>query len=155
MSVKDAAERFSIKRMDQISISKGQSLIAIDPGGNTGIATKIDGIYHTETTPLPDVVFGHINNGDWDVVIYEDFNTSGNISKDGQHTLKLIGGILALCWRRDIKPYRQMPQARMAFLARANGILKKIKDKTTNHEKDALAHLLKWEYESYGTTGPI
>jgi hypothetical protein len=147
MSVKDAAERFSIKRIDQILPSKGR-LIAIDPGGNTGIATKVDGVYKTETTPLPDVVFAHVNNGDWDVVIYEDFNTGGNISKDGQHTLKVIGGILALCWRRDIKPYRQMPQERMAFLARANSILKKSSLKPTNHEKDALAHLLRWEYNA-------
>ena len=128
--------------------------MAIDPGGNTGIATKIDGIYNTTTTPLPDDVFSWVNNGDWDVIIYEDFNTGGNISRDGQHTLKLIGGILALCWRKDIKPYRQMPQERMAFLSRANSILKASTTKTTNHDKDALAHLLKWEYE-YGTAGEI
>ena len=147
MSVKDAAERFSITRTNQTLTSKDR-LIAIDPGGNTGVATKVNGVYKTETTPLPDVVFAHINNGDWTAVIYEDFNTGGNISKDGQHTLKLIGGILALCWRKDIKPYRQMPQERMAFLARANGILKKTTLKSTNHEKDALAHLLRWEYNA-------
>lgn len=154
MSVKDAAERFSITKMDQISPSKGQMLVAIDPGGSTGIAMKEDGVYSTITTKFPDDVFAKILCNEWTAVIYEDFNTGGNISKDGQHTLKLIGGILALCWQKNIKPYRQVPQERMAFLARANAILKKIKEKPTNHDKDALAHLLHWEYEN-GAAGSL
>lgn len=150
MSVKDAVKNFSIREMDNFQY-KGR-LIAIDPGGNTGVATKADGKYLTYTIDKPDKVF-EILTACWDAVVYEDFNTAGNISKDGIHTLKVIGGILALCWKEEFKVYRQFPQQRMAFLARANGILRNRLDKHTEHETDALAHLLRWEYSN--ATGEI
>lgn len=144
MSASDVVKSYSVHRIETLQSTK--RLIAIDPGGNTGVAIRFNNDYFVHTLTNPDEVFRYIVQDKWDAVIYEDFNTGGNISKDGQHTLKVIGGILALCWDQGFKVYRQMPQDRMAFMARANDLLKGRYIKVTNHDKDALAHLLRWEY---------
>lgn len=146
MSAKDVAESFSIHVIDHLPLND-KKLIAIDPGGNTGIAIRNKNDYFVHTFTKPDMVFDLLVNDAWDAVIYEDFNTGGNISKDGQHTLKLIGGILALCWDQGFTTHRQMPQERYPFLSRANIVLRERYKSSTTHEKDALAHLLCWEYK--------
>lgn len=119
-------------------------ILSIDPGRSTGIAIKDGNIYTTQVLKGESEVWDIVNATRWDAIIIEAFNTAGNISADGLFTVRLIGGVRSLCYIKGIPLTQQMPQQRYAFMARANGILKGV---TTQHDKDSLAHLLKWEYD--------
>ena len=89
----------------------------------------------------PEEVWEFVNYCVWTRVICENFATAGRISTYGLHTVRIIGGIQALCWNKNIPLVLRMPQHRYSKqkLANASPIPKTI------HEKDALAHLLSWE----------
>lgn len=115
-------------------------VLALDPGIHTGVAFRLDDIY-TLTKDSPEGVFSLICDNNWDAVVYESFYTGNRINKYGLATVKLIGGIEALCWNRKINTYERPPQAKIAFISEAKRYVSR------EHEVDALAHLLSWEYK--------
>lgn len=87
----------------------------------------------------PDEVWFLVKQYDWNHVICENFTTAGRISTYGLLTVRIIGGIQALCWSKDIPLTMRMPQHRYSKQKLANTMA------TVIHERDALAHLLAWE----------
>lgn len=126
------------------------TVMAIDPGyKNVGIAFRMAGMYTTckvsTLDALVDFFTHHI-----DIVIIERFEAN-TISKYGLDTVEMVGGMRALCHYLNIPLIQHMPQFRRAFIDRAKEIMleNKIRDNRKgrdNHEMDALAHLLAWEY---------
>lgn len=119
-------------------------VLALDPGVTTGAAFRETNI-HTLILGTPEAVYSWIEDRNWDAVVYESFYTGNRINKYGLATVKLIGGILALCWYKNINTYERPPQAKIAFMNDAKKIT------TREHEVDALAHLLSWEYKYANT----
>lgn len=138
-------------------------ILAIDPGGTTGIAIRMnDGSIQTcvcqtmtgdkkkefDSTSLYDMIctpgITH--------VVYEMFQAE-LISKYGLHTVRLVGAIEALCWKLNIPVLAHMPQMRRPFLDEAKKILTKKGGRYVIHEVDALAHLLRMEYDREHNNG--
>lgn len=126
-------------------------VVAIDPGGKSGIAASTDKMdYLTACVNTPEEVWTFIAPNVHHV-IYEEFGAE-TISKYGLHTVRIIGGILALCWKYNIPVTKHMPQKRLAFKTQAREILQHkrytLKQTYMVHELDALAHLLAWEHDN-------
>lgn len=123
-----------------------KSVIAFDPGGTTGIAVLVpDGSMHTAIALTPEQCWDFIKPETVDLVIYENF-VAITISKYGIHTLKIIGGIRALCWKYNIPIIQKQPSARKCMLLNAREYLTKTKGDTfVVHEVDALSHLMVWD----------
>jgi hypothetical protein len=121
-------------------------LFAIDPGGSTGIAVKIDGNYHTATIKKPEELWDMLSNYKPDTVAYEDFIGSGQRDVNINGTLQLVGSIVGICHVLGIKSIKNQPQARRAFIQDARKLLSGQQAHTV-HEVDALAHLLLLEYQ--------
>ncbi len=115
------------------------NVLAIDPGQTTGIALKLKGKYITCVLNTPEEVWEFVNKLHWDQVICENFTTAGRISSYGLLTVRIIGGIQALCWKQHIQLTMRMPQHRYSKQKQAATMA------TVIHEQDALAHLLAWE----------
>lgn len=77
-------------------------------------------------------------------VVYESFQAQ-TISKYGLHTVRLVGAIEALCWKLELPVTTHMPVERKPFLDDAAKLLEGRRHMI--HEKDALAHLLRFEYD--------
>jgi hypothetical protein len=123
-------------------------LFAIDPGGSTGVAVKIDGDYHTATITQPTELWDMLNQFRPGTVAYEDFigNTMRDVNING--TLQLVGSIVGVCHVLGIKCIKNVPQARRAFILDARKLLAgQGGSGHTVHEVDALAHLLLLEYQ--------
>lgn len=132
-------------------------IMAIDPGGTTGVAFHADQSeggkgYLTCVTHTPDELWNLFEFGGKhpEVVICEDFQTGNRINPIQHYTIRLVGGIQALCSFLQVPLYMQSPQNRKAFLKDAEDILKRDGRKFMEHEKDALAHLLRWEWTRDG-----
>lgn len=130
-------------------------LISIDPGITTGVAIRTaSGEITTRTYKLQSELislFGSMwvtDNLYKHVVVIEDFIGSGNLTKEGKYTIKLIGAVEALCTAYGFELYIQPPQRRKAFQDEAHSILFKKLQRFVIHEEDALAHLLRWEYDN-------
>lgn len=132
------------------------TLIAIDPGITTGVAIRSDTVdrngspaispqYMTLVIHRPRDLWAIFDKHQPQVVIFENFQSAGLISKDGQATLRLIGGIEAVTYRLGIPTCLQFPQERYGFLPAARAMLKATRRKFPIHEVDALAHLLLYE----------
>ena len=121
-------------------------LFAIDPGPHTGIAIKISGNYHTATLTEPTELWDMLNHYRPDTVTYEDFIGSGMRDVNINGTLQLVGAIAGICHVLNIKCIKNPPQARRAFIQDARDILVGQTGRT-QHEVDALAHLLLLEYQ--------
>jgi hypothetical protein len=120
--------------------------MAIDPGGTTGVAIRFpDGTFKTvsitKKTDLYDLIRPPVQ-----VCIYEEFQAQ-LISGYGLHTVRLVGAIEALCWKEGIKPVPRQPQRRKAYVNKAVALLHDLNQQYeyTDHEIDALAHLLSYE----------
>ena len=128
-------------------------IMAIDPGGTTGIAIdfQIEPVPYTLTTSTPEELWHIISDAmsqrHQNVVVLEQFSTGGRLSKDGHYTIELCGGVKAICHMLGAKLIKHMPQHRIAFLDRAREMLKEIHSDGywTEHELDALAHLLMYQ----------
>lgn len=123
------------------------TVLSIDPGGTTGMATRIEGEIHTFVCKEPEEVFNFIIQCKdvLKVCVVEGF-AAQTISTYGLHTVRIIGGVYALCYEHNIKYEHHQPQARYPFQQEAKRLLA---DKhTVIHEKDALAHLLRYEYDT-------
>jgi len=122
-------------------------LVSIDPGITTGIATcNPAGDFATCTLgssgEVWDFVLQHEGVKDA-LVLAEQFVTKGRISKYGLETVRIIGGIQALCRQFDIRLQMDMPGHRIAYIPDALRLL----PRSTEHEMDALSHILAWEAE--------
>lgn len=141
--------------------------IAIDPGSSTGVAIlterdeivtmtldtsngDVDGVLQLLLEQLPDVV------------LVERFITSGTMSRYGLHTVELVGAIKALhhlaqtmyvAGMHDLvfHPFElilRTPSQRAVRIPAAKQLLRdrreKLGYKFTDHEIDALAHLIGW-----------
>lgn len=122
-------------------------ILAIDPGGTTGLAWYLqDGIYLTATADSAEKVWEEIDPTSVDTVLYEQFSAS-IISKHGLHTVRVVGGIQALCMYHKIPCIARTAQSRIAFLDDAKDILKYQPGPKTPHQRDALAHILSYQHE--------
>lgn len=120
-------------------------ITAFDPGGTTGVAIRmVDGSVRTRAETDPEVVFDLVVCSEY--VVYEDFQTAFRIDKNGLHTVRIIGGIIALCYEHDISIFKHSPFKRKAFQEQAHQMLKG--QRHMIHEEDALAHLLAYEYSN-------
>ena len=118
-------------------------VLAIDPGESIGIAFFDNG-YQSCVIKEPAELWTLITGVPWDVVVYENFSTSGRISAPGLHTVRIVGGIQALCSHFHIAMIQHAPQARYPYLRKAKVMLAG----HIIHEIDAMAHLLRWEADN-------
>lgn len=128
-------------------MSSNASLLAIDPGSRyNGMASKIQGVYNTWELNNHEAVWWTVLNGQWEHVIIEDFVTV-EISRYGTFTLKIIGGVMAICYQRNIPITIQQPGERITFIPRADELMLKVHGykHPRDHEQSAMAHMLKWE----------
>lgn len=127
------------------------SIVAYDPGPHCGIAWRDDAGVLQATMIYDNIIlaFNYIRTRPRAVVV-EDFQTKGNISKDGLYTVRLIGGIQAMCLEYKVPLTIHIPQARYLFLPEARVYLRSIRGRKpfTDHELDATAHLLTYESRS-------
>src|SRR5215831_5843760 len=119
-------------------------IISIDPGGTTGVAIRFpDGSFKTvsitKKTDLYELIRPPV-----EVCVYEEFQAQ-LISGYGLHTVRLVGAIEALCWNYGIKGVPRQPQRRKAYVSKAVALLHDSGYSFTDHEADALAHLLSYE----------
>lgn len=136
-------------------------LIAIDPGGTTGVATLIDDVYKVTTIRCFTHLSGHgvewvdcqllwtfVREGGWDHCVIEGFATPGLISKDGIATIEIIGQLRYICEHHNIPYTVQYPIERHAALKTGDAaqiIVEKIgKKRYPAHELDAMAHMVTW-----------
>jgi len=118
-------------------------LLAIDPGGTTGLAFWTDeeaaeearGVIAAWVLPLDKVMpfFKENIDSSFEVVV-ERFATSGRLSKYGLETIDLVGRIRGYCYAVDAVCTLQTPMSRRAFKMQGS--------ERTQHEVDAKAHLL-------------
>lgn len=139
------------------------TIIALDPGVTTGVAIRVDEIefaqvdgkpltiptgnkvYHTLVIHKPSDLWSIFDTHHPSIVIFEDFNSAGLISKDGQATLRLIGAIEAVTYRLNIPTCLQYPRERYPFIEPARRMIRATNKKYLIHEVDALSHLLLYE----------
>ena len=126
---------------------KKRLIVAYDPGEHVGVAWRnLDGTLDATMIHfnLP-LSYSFISDMP-DIVVYEDFETS-TIDKHGLYTVRVVGGIQALCTHLKIPCVVQIPQARYPFREEAAAYLRNLRKsrKFVTHEMDALAHLLAYE----------
>lgn len=120
-------------------------LVAIDPGRTTGIAMRDGDKLSTSYTQDIEAVLYIVMTAD--TVVQEDY-IGQLISSDGLFTVRLIGIIEGVCWEKDIPLYIQRNAERKAQLHVAKQLLQYPNRSTKIHEVDALAHLLRFEYNT-------
>lgn len=125
-------------------------LMAIDPGITTGMAFRIDGKLATCVGYSDEDVIDLIH--DLDVVVIERFATAGRLSAPGLLTIELVGQVRGWCRAQGIRCDVATPQARYMYMQEAYNNIGRGKliepSKVQQHERDALAHLLSWEYRN-------
>lgn len=127
-----------------------KSIIAIDPGGTTGIAIRLPTRnIITCTASTPEEVYDILCKGVFSHVVIENFQAQ-LIGKWGLHTVRIVGGVYALAYQRGIEYVLHMPQDRYPFQKIAKEFLRG--RKTVIHEQDALAHLFRFEYDTEKTS---
>jgi len=123
----------------------GATVLAIDPGGASGVAARFpDGRWLTNTLTDPaDLwdLFTPPNTPDF--CVFEIFSTGGRVDKYMIYTIELVGGIKAVCYALGVRGFAHSPSKRYPWLELAERMLKG--QAHTRHEVDALAHLLCFE----------
>src|SRR5260221_4605877 len=106
--------------------------LSIDPGGTSGMAVHMPtGKIMTFVCKSPKEVYAFIFNFReilTDVVI-ENFSAQ-LIGRYGLETVRIVGGVYALCCVYEINHVVQMPQMRYSFQKEAEKILRKIREDT-------------------------
>jgi len=122
-------------------------ILAVDPGITSGIAAKYkQDTYITSVCTSEEDVWDFVNPDTCDVVLYEEFKAT-KIDRYGLQTVRVIGGIRALCNYFKIPIFRQQPQQRRSFIPIARKYLQQNKgDRFKVHETDALSHIMYYEY---------
>lgn len=122
---------------------------ALDPGETTGIATRDgEGLHQAWTQKTPWETYDFLIHAKPDVVLCECFVYSGYANPHKTYTVKLVGGIEAICQMLDIRLVFQRPYERYPFLRDAEDFLIRRGDNYTQHEIDALAHIFLFEERS-------
>ena len=129
-------------------------IVGVDPGGTVGLA------WVQTTSPVWDISYGQVKHPlqvlDWIkqkwvhartlgldfIVLVEDFNSGGAISRDGAATLKMCGLVYWWCVHERIPVQWVQPQMRMLGLPKAKNLLPKHEQR---HACDALAHVIAFE----------
>lgn len=119
------------------------NVLSIDPGITTGIATRVHGKYSTFEVINYEGVFDIVQDHPWDLVLCENF-TAKHISKYGLATVRIIGGVAAICYLRKIPMKTQQNFERIRYKPKAIELMGGNKG-PRDHKMDALAHLLCWE----------
>jgi hypothetical protein len=130
-------------------------VLAIDPGGHSGLAWFESGLSYEFTTRcvLISEVMGYVNS--WhDVVVIEPFATAGMLSRYGLETIDLVGQVKGWCLAKNIPVVLQRPQSRRAWQDKAEAYIVANKTSLSQpplvgpnfivHEEDALAHLMQY-----------
>ena len=121
-------------------------LLGLDPGQTTGMCIYQDSSgYLGFVAKTPGQVLEHIYQygTTYDAVIVEDYNGQ-LISADGLMTVRLIGGIEALCQVLNIYRVLQFPQERYPHMAEAKTLVASF-GPDTRHARDATAHVLLYQ----------
>lgn len=120
-------------------------VVAIDPGGTSGVAVRgRDGTILTTACTRPEEVYDIVSTPGVEQVVIERFAAT-LISKYGLHTVRIVGGVYALCWKLNIPYLEHAPTDRYPFKKEARAILKG--RRVVIHEIEALEHLLRWEFD--------
>lgn len=130
-----------------MSASNYKLVIAIDPGGTTGIAlrgTNTGMKYLTCTTSTLEELVDFLWNQDITHLVVENFQAQ-TISKWGLYTVRLVGVCQTIAHIKHAKYVLHIPQDRYPFQQEAKALLEG--RKTVIHEEDALAHLLRFEHD--------
>jgi hypothetical protein len=124
------------------------NIMAIDPGGTTGVSIRLGDKTWTCVCTKPTELY-ELLVPELDEVVYERFASSIATSHFALYTIELVGAIQGICWARNIKLLRHEPQNRIAFMKEAKELVTsqrelegKPYDKTIVHEIDATAHRL-------------
>lgn len=135
-------------------------IIAIDPGGTSGIAMREhdDSLSYIQLHK-PGEVYEFLWRmlGSWkgeivEAIVCENFTTAGRISKDGLHTVRIIGGVQAIGIIKGVPVYTPEPSQRKMCKDEAERLAPKGYE--LRHQRDALMHLLAYEYrKSQGRYG--
>lgn len=133
------------------------TVISIDPGGKSGVAIRFnDGTIETcicesifkngkQETFDPRSLYELFLTYKFDHAVIETFQAQ-TITRYGLHTVRIVGGIEALCIAKDIPLTKHMPVDRYPFLQDAKDLLQG--KRPMIHQVDALAHLLRWENDN-------
>lgn len=112
-------------------------LIAIDPGGTTGIAIydPLINLIGTVAINIGNVLFfvdeAHKSYA-FDGIAIEPFRTAGRLSSYGLETIDLVGQLKGWAYCNKVPVTLYPPQSRRAWME---------KDEPTPHQQDAKAHL--------------
>lgn len=129
-----------------------KNVLSIDPGGTTGLAIRNrnniteDRNWMTAVCTEWEELCDLITEG-LEYVVIENFKAE-HISTYGLHTVRLVGGTMFVCRKLDIPLVIHQPQDRRSFITDAREMLVARGGKFMTHEVDALAHLLKWEFDN-------
>src|SRR3990167_418616 len=128
-------------------------LLAIDPGGTTGLALRTDTLLSTFTTKDPvdvwEILVGIKKSEAPHIQIIIERYAGIFIDKHGLATVEIVGGVTAICTILHLHLARRTPVQRIPKKEEARELLLIVKGRGNflDHEVDALAHLLKWEQE--------
>jgi hypothetical protein len=125
-----------------------KNVIAIDPGTKyVGLATRRDGVYQAIELNDYHMLWIMLNDIDWDVVLCENF-TAKYISRFGLGTVRIIGGVEEICWRRKILFETRQNVTRLKYVKNKQADAKVrslIGYNIRDHMTDAMSHLMAWE----------
>lgn len=124
------------------------TIVAVDPGGQSGVAIRTPEGYSVCVMHTAEELWQLLIDARPGQIVVENFATSSWISKYGLHTVRLVGGVQAIAQMLHLKLKIQQPQHRHAFQKEAAKLCKTIASQTTDHERDALAHLLAFEHDN-------
>jgi hypothetical protein len=134
-----------------------QYLVAIDPGGTTGLAFRYpNGVIRTHATQTQEGVWQFFLDKPYpDHVILEEWQFFDGIARPaGVLTAGIVESMKGICYVLGISLSLRTPGSRNKFQLEANSWLMKNKPGFVVHEVDALAHLLTWESERSGKSKP-
>lgn len=133
------------KQHEPVGPRTGKTVLALDPGGSTGIALRLpDGTFHTVTLRDPGDIWDLFTEPNTpDIVVFETFATGGRVDRYMIYTIELCGGIKAVCYALGIRCFPDPPQRRYPWMKQSEELLRGREH--TVHEVDALAHLLGFE----------
>lgn len=91
----------------------------------------------------------------WDHICCENFTADNRLSKDGLHTIRLVGAVMAYGILHGVPVNIQMPQFRYSSKLEMEQLIKdnKLDHYPIIHERDALMHLLAFREKTLPTVG--